>query len=205
MKEHNQEFYDGRNKEMIDFMKSPDNEKGHYYNYKWIVKHTKEGDQILDVGCGTGTLSYMLNKEGRFPTGIDISQVSIDFCKDKIKGHMFHKMDANNIQLNDGLFDVVASNQLLEHVKEPEKVIKEMLRLLKPSGKLLITVPINKELDVKDKDIGHINHWRFYDLMRLFEKFGDNFKIFWINKFTRVDEEGNVNKKNVFAVRFING
>lgn len=201
----NKEFYDKELQRFINTVGSPTNEKYHYYTHEWTCKHVKKGQYVLDVGTGIGTLPYLLSLKGANPVGIDISEVGINKAKECLPGLMFHQMNADSLQFQDNLFDVVTSNQLLEHVENPEIVIKEMLRVLKPKGILLITVPINNRLDVDNRDVGHINHWRYYDLMELFEKFGNNFKIYWINKFIRKNEEGAIMPKNVFAVRFING
>ena len=110
-------------------------------------------------------------------------------------------MDAYQLEFQDSTFDVVTSNQFLEHLDEPAKVIKEMIRVLKPGGKLIVTVPINNLLDNSKNGGGHIQHFDFYQIVDLFESFGNDFKIFWLNKFNSVDfKTGEPKDKNVFGV-----
>ena len=52
---------------------------GQLYIHKWVLKHTKPDDYILDVGCGHGVLCYLLKKEGRKPVGVDMTKSSIAF------------------------------------------------------------------------------------------------------------------------------
>lgn len=199
------EFYD---REVIKFIKRtkvPTNEGYQYYVYKWILKHTKPADHVLDVGCGVGILSNMLEKSGRSVVGIDISKNSIDHCKKQLLKLVFKQSTVYKIPSGDDIFDVVACNQLIEHLDNVEDAIKEMLRVLKPGGKLLVTTPVGTMLDIPSKEIvGHIQTWDFYKIMILFEKFGCDFKIYWINKFKEYSEvyTGQFREKNVFAIEY---
>ena len=67
-------------------------------------------------------------------------------------------MFVESLQFQDELFDCVCAIQVLEHLEDPKAAIKEMLRVLKKGGKLIITVPINKELD--DNGLSkHLHYW----------------------------------------------
>ncbi|KKK73919.1 hypothetical protein LCGC14_2889000, partial [marine sediment metagenome] len=137
-KHNQQEFYEEEVRELIDHIKDPSNYNVRLYIHDWIINNTKKGEHVLDVGCGSGILCYHLKNEGRHPTGIDLTKVSVDFCKDKIPGVVFNQGKAEKLPFQNGLFDVVSSNQLLEHLKEPKVAIKEMIRVCKPNGKLLV-------------------------------------------------------------------
>lgn len=104
-----------------------------------LAKHIKElspqiTGKILDVGCGTKpyknffTYSEYIGLE--FDTGIDSDKKLADYFYD---GKVF--------PFDSGSFDSVICNQVLEHIFEPQEFLKEINRVLKPNGKLLITVP----------------------------------------------------------------
>ncbi len=170
----------------------------HYF----ALGHTKEKDYVLDVGCFSGQLSILLKDKGRNSTGIDVSHKSVKYCESKSKGIVYTQMFVEELQFQDELFDCVCAIQVIEHLEDHIIAIKEMLRVLKKGGKLIITVPIKKELD--DNGLSkHLHYWDFYQLMHLFEEFGDNFKIYWLNKWHNINPETDEpHSKNIFGVVF---
>lgn len=194
------EFYEKEVKSLIKFVGTPLNDNYHHYIYKWVVKSTRKGDLVLDVGCGVGTLCHLLKKSGRNPTGIDLTEESKKIFKENLPGVPFRTMDAHSLDIQDNLFDCVVSNQMLEHLDEPSVVIKEMLRVIKPGGRLVVTVPIGNMLD-GNGNLGHVQCFDFYQILHLFEQFGDDFKIYWLNKFKHYNvENGEPEEKNVFGI-----
>ena len=196
-----QEFYEQEVNSLIDLIKTPENMAGQLYIHKWVLKHTRVDDYILDVGCGHGVLCYLLKKEGRKPVGVDMTKTSIAFCEDKIKGVRFTRAEAEQLPFEDNMFDVVASNQLIEHLPKPELAIREMIRVCKPNGKLLITTPI---LDyMGGREVGHLHKFDYYNIMNLFEQFGSDFKVHWLSKFEQYNKQiDKPNAKNCFGVIF---
>ena len=108
----------------------------------WIFKQMisqgmKQGkSKLLDIGCGGGFLSNSLIKKGVQVTGIDISEDAINTAKhyDTTKRVHYLKGDAYNLPFLDNSFDFVCAMDFLEHVNNPEKVIQEASRVLKPGG-----------------------------------------------------------------------
>lgn len=106
----------------------------------WILKtvQVRKGARlkILDVGCGGGFLTNALAKEGHQVTGIDLSLGSLRIAKDRdeTKNVSFLEGDARQLPFISKSFDVVCAMDLLEHVEEPSRVIKEAARVLKPGG-----------------------------------------------------------------------
>jgi ubiquinone/menaquinone biosynthesis C-methylase UbiE len=105
----------------------------------------KDGEKVLDIGCGTGLLSLkFLGKADCIIYGIDNSPEMLEIFKDKIKElNLSDKIslelgDAENIDFEDGEFDIIASTVTLHHVKGKYPVIKKIYELLKPGGKFLI-------------------------------------------------------------------
>ncbi len=186
-------FYENEINSLIDRINTPS--EVILYIHEWIIKNTKKGDKVLDVGCGAGILCFHLKAAGRNPEGVDLTQRSVDFCTDKVPGVKFTKGEAEKLPYPDKSFDVVASNQLIEHLKEPKLAIKEMIRVCKPNGKIILTTPIKNAFG--GREVGHLHFFDYYDMMDLFEPYGEYYKIYWLNKFER-----KINNKNVFGVVF---
>jgi 2-polyprenyl-3-methyl-5-hydroxy-6-metoxy-1,4-benzoquinol methylase len=97
---------------------------------------------ILDVGCGTGSLSVVLAGLGHTVTGIDVSPSMIALAQTKAAQHgyqiEFHVMDAAYPQLSPRKYDVLVCRHLLWVLPDPEKVLQRWLDLLKQKGRLIL-------------------------------------------------------------------
>ena len=120
----------------------------------------KDGEKVLDIGCGTGLLSLkFLEKADCIIYGIDNSSEMLEIFKEKIKElNLADKIslgleDAENIDVGDGEFDIIASTVTLHHVKEKYPVIKKIYELLKPGGRLLIgDIDVDTTGDLEDPE-----------------------------------------------------
>lgn len=96
---------------------------------------------VLDLGAGLGTASLPLAKHGILTIAGDISNVMLSTAVKRAKGRynslICAKMNAYSIPLADNSVDIVIENAMLHLVDNPEKVIKEIVRVLKPDGKLI--------------------------------------------------------------------
>lgn len=97
-------------------------------------------DRILDVGCGTGELTIPLGLINSSVLGIDVHEGSIDLAKTK---NIFDNVKFKAIDINevDQLFDLTISCQVLEHLSDPSKMLKEISRVTKHDGTIIVTVP----------------------------------------------------------------
>ncbi|MBI3600736.1 MAG: methyltransferase domain-containing protein [Nitrospinae bacterium] len=100
------------------------------------------GDKVLDVGVGTG-LSLPLYPSSCNVMGIDLSAEMLKKAKKKIdKYKLTHidlmEMDASNLQFDDNTFDHVIATFVISVVPDPVKVIAEMKRVCKKTGKIVI-------------------------------------------------------------------
>jgi ubiquinone/menaquinone biosynthesis C-methylase UbiE len=107
--------------------------------------------KVLDIGCADGLFSKQIldkSKAGEL-IGIDIEKSSIDWAKihwKKNKKMIFKTADAHNLKFKDGTFDAVVALEVLEHVKEPAKVLQEVKRVLKKDGYGIFLVPTDNLL-----------------------------------------------------------
>jgi ubiquinone/menaquinone biosynthesis C-methylase UbiE len=97
---------------------------------------------ILDVGCGTGSLSVVLAGLGHSVTGIDVSPAMITRAQAKanVHGHLieFHAMDAAAPQFAPRSFDAIVCRHLLWTLPEPSQVLRRWVELLVTSGRLIL-------------------------------------------------------------------
>jgi len=105
----------------------------------------KDGDIVLDIGCGTGLLSLkFLRIADCLIYGIDSSPEMLEIFKSKIdkfnlSGKIHCKLeDAENLDSENEKFDIIASTVTLHHVKNKYPVIKKIYDLLKPDGKFIL-------------------------------------------------------------------
>jgi ubiquinone/menaquinone biosynthesis C-methylase UbiE len=112
--------------------------------------------KILDVGCGKGGMVKILSKLGAQVHGIDISKELLKEAK-KIPLATIKTGSATNIPYPGNTFDYVISNEVIEHVPNTEKAIKEMSRVVKKGGKLILI----------DKNRWSLHHRLIIELMYL--------------------------------------
>jgi 2-polyprenyl-6-hydroxyphenyl methylase/3-demethylubiquinone-9 3-methyltransferase len=99
------------------------------------------GKKLLDIGCGGGFLSEEFAKEGYEVTGIEPAASSLEAARSHAAGNgleIDYRVGRGEcLPFADATFDVVACCDVLEHVDDPDKVIAEAARTLKPGGVFL--------------------------------------------------------------------
>ena len=105
----------------------------------------QEGMSILDVGTGTGTLLHGLAKlvgpNGRV-VGIDYSKTMVDEAVRRKPSNLpleFKVDDAYAMQFDDNSFDAASSNIVFQHLPNPDKPLSEMVRVVRPGGRVVLT------------------------------------------------------------------
>ena len=107
----------------------------------YLIPHIKPTDKILDIGCGPGTITAdfaSLASEGKV-IGVDavegVLQQASEYASSRgLKNVTFQPVDANALPFEDGSFDVVHCHQVLQHVKDPVGILREMRRVVKKGG-----------------------------------------------------------------------
>jgi SAM-dependent methyltransferase len=97
--------------------------------------------RVLDVGTSTGANLRLLRDLGfRAVYGLDFSQEAIHYCQEKGLG-LVQQGDVCGMPFANASFDLVLATDVIEHVDDDLKALREIGRVLKPGGKVLITVP----------------------------------------------------------------
>ena len=97
--------------------------------------------RALDLGCGTGEMMKMLlqSDDQRELYGIDLSEKMLSVAESKLSGKVRLVLgDSEHLPFADNFFDVVYCNDSFHHYPDPENVIREVQRVLKPGGTFLI-------------------------------------------------------------------
>ena len=98
--------------------------------------------QLLDLGCGTGYSSYRLAQQGYDVVGIDISDMFLDGASSRsAPGLCYTVGDALELPFSDSVYDAVSSFDMIEHVADVERVLKELDRILRPGGRFVLVCP----------------------------------------------------------------
>jgi len=108
----------------------------------------REGQAVLDVGCGAGEvcveLTGLVGPKGRV-AGVDLSATMIDAARAAAgaAGHAIDLRVASVYQLPfaDGTFDVVRAERVLQHLDDPEAALREMMRVTRRGGQVLLVDP----------------------------------------------------------------
>lgn len=116
----------------------------HLHRYALATRFVA-GKHVLDIASGEGYGSNLLSKVAARVTGVDISADAVHHAKKKYASLAvnlnFKQGNAAQIPLEDDSVDVVTSFETLEHTTEHEAFFKEIRRVLKPNGLLIISTP----------------------------------------------------------------
>ena len=94
--------------------------------------------KVLDVACGTGDMAVELLRQGCSVTGVDLSEEMMAIAKQKAPQAEYKLADAERLSFEDASFDAVTCAFGVRNFVHLEQGIKEMLRVLKPGGRMVI-------------------------------------------------------------------
>ncbi|MDE1465173.1 glycosyltransferase [Spartinivicinus poritis] len=149
----------------------------HWHRYFYVLKHC-ENKTVLDIASGEGYGSYLVSKVAKKIFGVDIDKDSISHAKNKYqnKNLEFIEGDCTRIPLPSCCVDVVVSFETIEHHDQHLDMMRELKRVLKPDGILIISSPDKAECSDRNgnSNIYHIKELykdEFKNLVKNFFKY----------------------------------
>lgn len=154
----------------------------HIARYNYAAQLIRHGDVVIDAACGMGYGSQLLWASG-LPSkviGFDVSESAIRYCTANFAlpdgSVSFRPADlGRGMPMPDDSVDFIASFETLELLLEPEAFLQEAFRVLKPSGRLAVSVP-NLWCD-QDGNDPNTHHYHVYDREKLLEQIRKRFFV----------------------------
>src|SRR5438876_549318 len=129
--------------------------------------------RILDAGCGTGALLDRLEKRPDAEVyGLDFSGQALAYTRERGHHHLV-QADLTRLPFPDGTFDVITALDVVEHIREDEGALREVNRVLRPGGVLLVSVPAFRFLwGPHDIALQHFRRYTTGEMGRLMRRTG---------------------------------
>lgn len=108
-----------------------------------IMQNVGSGNRVLNIGCGDGYYNFLLSDRFKEVHGIDVNPTDIKIAKSLYakKNISCAVASATTLPFPDNHFDRIICTEVLEHVRDHKKAIKEIARVLRKNGTAIITVP----------------------------------------------------------------
>ena len=149
-------------------------------NYK-ILRYVHSGERVLSIGCGSGKLEEEMQKRGVTVYGVDIDPDAVRAARGRLTG-----VSELDIELCDRLpfpgerFDVVICIDVLEHLRDPARILRMACNRLIPGGRVIVSLPnvanwsvrlslLGGRFDYTEHGILDRTHLRFYTLKTIGE------------------------------------
>lgn len=151
---------------------SHDNSDNVIYQRHLVAYNTAKqliSGKVLEVGCGEGYGVDILADKATEYVAIDKFQTNLDAYQGKYPHLKFQQMTIPPLQFADNEFDSLVTFQVIEHVEEDELMVKEMARVLKPGGLLVLTTP-NIKMSLT-RNPWHVREYTVNQLTGLLKKY----------------------------------
>ncbi|NJN15793.1 MAG: class I SAM-dependent methyltransferase [Oscillochloris sp.] len=126
-----------------------------------VHRAARKPGTILDIGCATGIFLDGMRRRGWQTVGIEPSEHAADYARNRL-GLEVYTGRLEDVALPEAGFDAISMWDVLEHVHEPQRVLREVARLLRPGGRLILSLPNPDSLEARL--LGE--HWLGWDLPR---------------------------------------
>jgi SAM-dependent methyltransferase len=154
----------GRSAALVDYLGDLAPHVGEVRRDGYEMLALRPGDSVLDVGCGAGEvcveLSGMVGPQGRV-AGVDLSESMIAAARRTVAagGRAIELRVASVYELpfEDGVFDGVRAERVFQHLDDPEAALREMIRVARPGGRILVADPDHSQAGLAIDDPAHRN------------------------------------------------
>ena len=135
---YNEQYYGHSNTDSLTRLPF---KKADYYRKPLRRLCVQAREKFLDIACGDGRLLAHAESLGLQCWGIDISQVAVDRARSRCKADIIRADVNNGLPFQDKFFDYVTCLGSLEHFTNQLSVVREIHRVIKPSGRIYLLVP----------------------------------------------------------------
>ena len=135
---------------------------------------------VLDVACGLGYGTAHLARVAAYVRGIDVSPEAIAVAAERYRrpNIEFQLGDAQALREQDRSYDVVCSFETIEHVADPEMMLREVVRVLRDGGTFLVSTPKADESTHAPSNPFHRSEWSAADFEALLSRFFVGVELF---------------------------
>lgn len=148
-----------------------------------IINKVGSVNSLLDIGCCEGEATKKFNSV--FKVGLDTYYPNVKKLKERGIGPLVG--DAQNIPIKNNTFDCIVATELIEHLPNPENLLKECYRILNKNGKLILTTPnkysirryIAKIITGRTGNKAHLYTYTHNEIFNLLKKYKFNKIVFF--------------------------
>ena len=138
-------YYEWYNREDPFSPYHPEKETTFSLRLDWFIRNIPPQSKILDYGCGEGVALAGLSEKGNIHTdscGVDIAENAVKKASTRFPELKFLQTNPDGTtSFADESFDAIVASEVIEHIFDTDGVFKEFRRLLRPSGRLLLSCP----------------------------------------------------------------
>ena len=142
--------------------------------------------RVLEVGCGAGELGRLLTQRGHTVAGVELVPEAADAARRHLDHVVTADVETDDLPFTPGSFDAVIFADVLEHLIDPWRVLRDAAELLSPGGRMIASIPNVQNLDVVWRllrgrwdyrergilDRGHLRFFTLHGIHGLFEQAG---------------------------------
>jgi SAM-dependent methyltransferase len=130
------------------------------------------GFEVIDVGCGVGYGTAALAETALRVIGGDIDQDAIAYARRRYgrPNVEFVKLDATELPFGDSSFDTVCSFETIEHLDDPEALVREAARVLRPAGAFIVSTPHSAKTTYSPENPFHRVEFERADFEKMLER-----------------------------------
>ncbi len=110
--------------------------------FKIAIEEINDGDDVLEIGVGWGELARHLGDYKKVDLyAVDVAESALQDIAPYVKGSQLADISLEKIRFEDNQFDAVVCLEVFEHLQNPYQALTEIQRVLKPGGKLILSIP----------------------------------------------------------------
>lgn len=119
---------------------APDRLPSYQRILRFITSHTQPGSRLIDIGAASGVFAKMASDAGFDAVACDYSEDALSYAEEHYNIATI-RSPAENIDTPDNSFDIITILHTVEHLPDPQGVLKELYRILRPGGMIFLETP----------------------------------------------------------------